>query len=297
MKILITGSSGMLGRALCEALAGKNEVVGIDVAEPTGGIRPDIFYNADATDSSALSEIFERENPEVVIHAAAMTDVDGCETDPEKAMRLNAISTEKVAVACLDRDASLVYISTDFVFDGKKGSPYTEEDATGPLSVYGRSKLEGEEAVKRMLTRYAIVRTSWLFGPGGRNFVDAIVDKAEEGEHLEVVDDQIGSPTYTKDLAQAIKRFIVTDGAFASEVFNISNSGRCSWYEFAAAAVKDAGFENIAIDHIRSKDLDRPAKRPPFSVLDCSKFEKKTGFRMRFWREALDDYLKEKGQR
>ncbi|MDD5428963.1 MAG: dTDP-4-dehydrorhamnose reductase, partial [Candidatus Omnitrophica bacterium] len=233
---------------------------------------------------------------QIVIHAAAWTDVDGCERDREKAYRINASGTENVAVACKNAGAVLIYISTDFVFDGKKKEPYTEEDKTDPLNIYAASKLAGEEAVRKNLKEYFILRTSWLYGAGGKNFVDTIIAKAGTEKELKVVRDQAGSPTYTKDLACAIHR--LADKIFrdrrqptaAFGTYHVSNSGSVSWYDYACEILRLAGLDT-KVKAITSAELARPAKRPAMSVLDNSKFASFTGYAMRDWKIALKEYI------
>lgn len=287
-KVLITGLSGMLGTDLAKELRRKYEVVGTDVVRTSSII--DKFYKSDITDREEISGVIKKAKPDIVVHTAAWTDVDGCELDRKKAYRINAEGAENVARACRTAGAKLIYISTDFVFDGKKKSPYKETDKTNPLSAYAESKLKGEAAVKKALKEYFILRTGWLYGRHGKNFVDTIVSKAESaGGVLKVVDDQVGSPTYTVDLAKAIRSLldrIVTGYG----VYHISNSGSVSWYEYAKAILKLSGIK-ARVAPISSKELDRPAKRPAMSVMDNSKFEKFTGYKMRGWRAALKEYL------
>ena len=280
---------------MCGVFGGDHETVGMDIAGPRTTARgPQIFHECSITDTARVSKIIEREKPGVVIHAAAWTDVDGCELDPEKAYEVNASGTENVARAAGAGRIPLVFISTDFVFDGEKGEPYNEDDAPRQISVYGRTKREAEEAVQRAAQAYAIVRSSWLFGKNGRNFVDTVVAKARAGERLKVVADQIGSPTFVKDLAGALERLIKVTAVSGQEVYHVSNSGRCSWHEFAVRILAEAGMADVTVEAISSADLDRPAKRPAFSVLDCSKFEKAAGYKLRPWEDALKEYIRER---
>jgi len=293
MKILITGSSGMLGRELCGVLSnGGREIVGVDIAKSKdGSLAPGAFHFADVSDRAAVKKIFEKEKPDMVIHTAAWTDVDGCENNPEKARKINVDGTANIVQAAGENSVPLIFISTDFVFDGKKRMSYTELDECGPLGVYARTKLDGEITVSGKLKDYAIVRTSWLFGDGGKNFVNTIISKASAEKMLKVVNDQTGSPTYTKDLAGAIKRLIET-GIRGGEIYHICNSGKCSWYEFAVKIKSLApGMENVDIEPVSSADIGRPAQRPIFSVMDTSKFQKRTGMALRSWLEALSEYL------
>jgi dTDP-4-dehydrorhamnose reductase len=293
MKALITGSGGMLGHELCDVLSkAGHSIIGIDINETdTLHPIPYTFYSADINDPGALNAVFEKETPEIVIHAAAWTDVDGCESDPKKAYRINVDGTRNVAEAAVKIGAKLIFISTDFVFDGKKNTPYTENDECAPLSVYAKTKREGEKEVEKVLKDYLIVRTSWLFGRGGRNFVDTIISESGKRKVLKVVDDQTGSPTYTKDLAMGIKGFIEKD-INSGEIFNLCNSGQCSWFEFALkikALVPE--MRDIKIEPISSVELGRPALRPAFSVMNTGKFTRYTGMSLRKWEKALEEYL------
>ncbi|MGB9301319.1 MAG: dTDP-4-dehydrorhamnose reductase, partial [Anaerolineae bacterium] len=211
MRIVITGALGQLGRSLQEVLQG-HELLLLDLPEH------------DVTDPGIISAIGSYQ-PDVVIHAAAMTDVDGCELDPDSAYRINALGTRNVADACQTCHAALLYVSTDYVFDGTKGEPYLEFDDPNPLSVYGRSKLAGEVLVRDLLTRYYIVRTAWLYGPGGRNFVTKILGLAAHREDLSVVTTEVGSPTYAPDLAEAIARLIEHP---LYGTYHLVNEGSCS---------------------------------------------------------------------
>ena len=216
MRILITGANGQLGVALSQALAGRAEVIGRDLPA----------FDITAADCAAQVAAL---TPDWVVHAAAATDVDGCEKNPAMAAAVNADGTRRIAEGCRRAGAGLVYISTDFVFDGGQAIPYVETDAPRPLSAYGRSKLAGEQAVREVAPRWAIARTAWLYGVHGRNFVKTIVTKAAAGESLRVVDDQVGSPTYAGDLARALAQ-LMAEGL--TGVFHLTNAGSCSWFEF-----------------------------------------------------------------
>src|SRR5688572_16548000 len=226
MRVLVTGAGGMLGRALSERLQGAHTLYLWGREE------------ADLTDEAQVRTAARGIAFDAVVHAAAMTDVDGCETDPERALRVNRDGTRHVAALARERAAALVYVSTDYVFDGAKRSPYLEEDPTGPLNVYGRSKLEGERAAAASGARSLVVRTSWLFGPGGKNFVDTIASKLERGESLRVVDDQKGSPTYTRDLAHAIE-LLLRRGA--TGVVHATNAGTTTWHGLAREIARVLG--------------------------------------------------------
>ena len=276
MKILITGAGGMLGRALKETLSPEHDVAAFARAD------------LDFTDLGATLAALGRARPQAVIHAGAWTDVDGCERDPDRAWRVNALGSRNVAVACQEAGAACCYISTDYVFDGEKPDPSTEFDAPNPISCYGASKLGGERYVQTLTPRHWIVRSSWLFGPGGKNFVKTILAKARAGEELRVVDDQVGSPTYTRDLARGISRLI---SAPHYGVWHVTNSGSCSWYRFAAAIVENAGLRGPRLEPIGSKDLRRPAPRPRNSVLRNYCWELEGWPPLRRWSDALREYL------
>lgn len=294
MKILITGSSGMLGTELCRVLGEDNETIGMDIVSPgsTSG-SPVFFYEASMTEPEEVRKVFTKTNPGLAVHAAALTDVDGCELDPGKAYLMNTAGTENIAALAAEWDIPLVFLSTDFIFDGKKKRPYKERDKAAPLSVYGDSKLRAEEYIKANLKRYAIVRTSWLYGRYGRNFVDTILSKARTERSLRVVNDQVGSPTYVKDLAAAIAALIRKTGIKGRKVFQICNSGHCSWYDLAVASIDLAGMgQRVTVSPMTTADLGRPAKRPAYSVMDNSRFQRSTGMKLRDWKAALEDYVK-----
>lgn len=287
MRILITGSSGMLGSDICDVLGGDHETTGLDLyPSKEGAPSPEGFIEADITEADAVKKLVAAVSPDVIIHTAAWTDVDGCETDPEKAYRINADGAENVARAAKGSGATGIFISTDFVFDGSKSSPYSEDDACAPLGIYGKSKHEAEKRVRDSGCDHVIVRTSWLFGKNGNNFVDTIKSAAASGKELRVVGDQVGSPTYTRDLAGALSIFIDHLEAAKGGIVNISNKGECSWCEFACNIVP-----GVKVYPITTEELGRPAPRPKYSALDNTKFEEMTGSRMRTWQEALKDYL------
>lgn len=269
MRILITGANGQLGVELRAALAPLGEVVGRDLPE-LDVARPD------AVDQLAALA------PAWVVHAAALTDVDGCERDPGGAMAVNAQGTRHVAAACARIGAGLLYVSTDFVFDGRQRTPYAEEDPPAPLSAYGRSKLAGEAAA-RAVPRWTIVRTAWLYGAHGKNFVKAILAKATAGERLRVVHDQVGSPTYAADLAAAIAR-LLRDGR--TGCYHVTNGGACSWHAFAVEILRQAGVA-APVEPITTAELGRPAPRPAYSVLAHGAWARAGYPSLRPWPDAL----------
>jgi len=257
---------------------------------PTGGEVVE-FPRArlEVSDEAAVRVAIEEAQPDVVIHCAAYTDVDVCETQVDLAMRVNGLAPGYLAAASKRAGALLVHISTDFVFDGRAVTPYLPDGAPNPLSVYGRSKLAGETAILESGCRFLIVRTSWLFGLHGRNFVKAILKKAAAGEPLRVVADQRGRPTYTVDLADGLIRLLA---ASAQGIFHVANSGECTWHEFAVEIVRAAG-HSTPVAAITSAELNRPAQRPAYSVLDLTSYEEATGHRPPDWRDALRRYLAE----
>lgn len=295
MSILVTGGKGQLGQELAELLQ----------AASIRHWAPDVG-EVDVTDRAAVSDAIhycrEQGNPIAVIHAAAITNVDLCETQWAQAEAVNAKATETIAGLCRDRDIPLVYVSTDFVFDGRKRTPYEVEDPPHPLNAYGRSKLAGEKAVRRAGGRHYIVRTSWVFGPHGNNFPVAILRAASEGRPLRVVNDQRGRPTYARDLAAFILTLLGIRPSYAVCVvgrakggqapfgaYHFSNAGECSWYEFAKEILRQAGW-NVDVQAITSEELGRPARRPAYSVLSLSKTQA-LGICPRSWPQALSEHL------
>lgn len=277
-RVLVLGARGMLGQELVRVLGER---------KPEGRVFAWDVDELDICDESAVRVALSERAPAVVINAAAYTDVDGCETNQELAHAVNGAGPGNLARACIGIGAVLVHFGTDFVFDGLSGRPYRPMDAANPLSAYGRSKWEGEQAVRAAGCRHLIVRTSWLFGLGGRNFVEAILAKASAGEGLRVVDDQVGRPTLASDLAAGVVR-LMDVGAAGTQHF--ANSGECSWYEFAKEIVQQAGM-SVEVTPMKSSELGRPARRPAYSVLDTSGYEELTGDRPAPWTDALSRYL------
>lgn len=290
-RVLVTGAGGMLGRALVSALH-DFEVVGLGRRPSCGLTIPyracDLGHRAQAYDTIRFFR------PDAVIHAAAMTDVDGCEKDPKEAFRVNRDGTRHVVEALEDKNTLLVFLSTDYVFDGRKKGPYDESDAPCPLNVYGRSKWEAEACVRARCGRSVIVRTSWLFGPHGKNFVDSILRLAEKRKVLQVVADQKGRPTYAPDLAQALRALIVSwdrKGGCAAGLLHVANRGEINWFGFAREILSLNG-RKCRLESVTSEKLGRPARRPANSVLSTELFDRIVGSPLRGWREALRDYLK-----
>lgn len=277
--ILVIGARGMLGRDLTGVLLSSlpsDEIIGWDIEDMDIQKEEDTVFK--------IGEI----RPDIVIHIAAYTDVDGCETNEEKAFSVNAEGARHVARAALKCQAKMVYLSTDYVFDGKRREPYLESDSPHPLNVYGRSKWKGEQYVQELLKDPLIVRTQWLYGRYGKNFVTSVLQQAREKRILSIVNDQIGSPTYTVDLSKALSALIQFD---AHGIFHVANSDFCTWYTFGQAILKLSGMDQVKVIPISSKELGHPATRPSYSVLNCQKLEKKTGLTLRPWSEALKEYL------
>lgn len=297
MKILITGSDGMLGKALRRELK-DDELWGI--GRKAAAFEDHRYRPCDITERAAVFKVLREIRPEIVIHAAAFTHVDGCEEEPDKALTVNFEGTRNVVDAFEElgpengSNAFLIFISTDYLFDGAKAQPYGEDDPPHPLNFYGKSKLLAENYIRRRGTNCLILRTSWLFGPGGKNFVETILRLAREKNVLEVVDDQTGRPTYTRDLAAAIRDLIaLRRGPLPAEwpkVLHAANRGATTWYEFARTIVSMAG-ERCGVSPVSSVIAARPAQRPFYSVLDTAKTEKMMGRNFRPWQEALGDYL------
>jgi len=290
-RLLVTGSSGMLGKALCNRFKDDYELYATDITES----ETPSFNKLDVTSQADVTGIVKQIKPDIVIHAAAYTDVDGCETSEEKAFKVNTDGARNVALALRDLGGILLYISTDYVFDGKKKKPYTEDDQPNPINVYGNSKLEGERAVQEVLNKYVVIRSSWLYGGGGKNFVDTINKQPFYKEGLKVVSDQVGSPTYTSDLADGVFRLVrcALDRTI-EKIYHVTNSGRVSWYDFAKMILKYADIKNASILSVSSEESDRVALRPRMSALDNRRYQKTTGHKLRSFEEALKEYISER---
>ncbi len=276
MRILVTGSKGMLGRDLVAYLVGRHQVIPVH--------RPEV----DITDPRTIKATIDCQAPDVVIHIAAFTNVDECETRRDLAFLANAEGTRNVAAACQQAHTPLLYISTDYVFDGEKATPYVEEDVPHPINAYGQSKLQGEEHVRALLKAFWIVRTSWLFGPMGKNFVRAILEKAQRNGLLQVVDDQFGAPTYTLDLAEKLEE-IVQQGS--PGIYHVTNQGYCSWFEFAQEIVRQAGLSQVRVDPLSTSASSRPARRPRNSRLANARLEAEGLSLLPPWQDGLRRYL------
>lgn len=276
MKVLITGANGQLGQSLLEILSAK----GMEVI-PTDREVMDI------TDWEQCREYFLRCRPDAVIHAAAYTAVDRAETEPDEAYRVNAVGTRNVAAASALVDAKCCVISTDYVFDGTASAPYREFDPPSPRTMYGRTKLAGEQLAVSLSRRWFIVRTAWLYGPGGQNFVETMLKLAAEREYLTVVNDQFGCPTHTADLSRFLAELIQTEHY---GLYHAANSGSCSWFEFAKAILEETGMP-AEIRPCTTAEYPRPAPRPGYSVLDAMAIRTNGFTPLPPWRQGLKDYL------
>ena len=262
----------MLGRDLMALLGDRGH--GVDIAD------------IDITSPESVLAVIGDLKPEVVVNCAAYTDVDGCESNVETAMSVNGEGVGYLAMACRECGALLVQVSTDYVFDGGKGTPYIEDDAPCPLSIYGESKLAGEMNAA-FCREHLIVRTQWLYGLHGKNFVETMLRLGAEKNELAVVDDQTGSPTWTVDLARAVIA-LIDNGCRG--IYHAANSEYCSWNDFAKAIFAEAGL-NVVVSPMTTTELNRPARRPLYSTLECGKLAADTGFRPQSWRKALQEYL------
>ena len=278
-KVLVTGAAGMLGGAVVEAMRPDWNVLEADIAE------------FDVSNREQTRAAVEEASPDVVINCAAYTDVDGAESDPESAFAVNAAGAGSVARAAAAAGARLIHISTDYVFDGRKDGPYTEDDEPNPMGVYGESKLEGEMQVLRSDSACLILRTAWLFGRRGRNFVDTVLSLAEQSRPLRIVDDQRGSPTYAKDLAAMIRELA---SSRVTGVLNATNSGSTTWYGFALTILQDAGIADVTVVPVATSEFPRPAPRPRSSVLSLDRLSGVLGWTPRTWQEAVAEYLSER---
>ncbi len=275
MRIIVTGADGQLGSEL-QKILDKHDVYPVDIEE------------LDITDFEDVKLRVADFRPEIIFHAAAFTDVDGAELNPDMAYKVNAIGTQNLAVAARGVGAAILYISTDFVFDGSKTTPYNEFDDVNPLSVYGRSKLAGEIFVQTLTNHFYICRTAWLYGEGGHNFVKTMLKLGVQGRPVRVVDDQIGSPTSAADLAEKVVE-IGLSGRFG--IYHTTNAGETSWHGFAKKIFELTDM-TVDLQPITTDQMERPAARPAFSVLKSLSLELQGLEGMRPWEEALRDYLK-----
>ena len=276
MKIVITGAKGMLGHDLTKILV-NNDLHCFNSKQ------------LDITDENNVNMI-KNIKPDIVINSAAFTNVDACESQYDEAYKVNAEGPKNLAKICKNLNIPLVHISTDYVFKGDKNEPLIENDPVGPNTAYGKTKLAGEKYIQETLDKYFIIRTAWLYGHNGANFVETMLNLSQNNNELNVVNDQIGTPTYTLDLAYAISNLIKTN---KYGIYHITNSGHCSWYEFAKEIFKLSNI-NIKVNPVKTEEFPRPAPRPKYSVLSNQKLID-NGFKpLRNYKEALKEYIKER---
>jgi dTDP-4-dehydrorhamnose reductase len=273
MRILITGHKGQLGRALLRRLP---EAGGIDLPE------------VDICDALALGRVIAAERPELILHCAAMTDVDGAARDPSLAYRINGLGTQNVALAASRAGAALVYISSNEVFDGAHQAPYFEFEAPNPINAYARSKLAGEWFAAHLLTRFYVVRTAWLSAAGGRNFVHRILQLADERGQLRVVTDEVANPTFVEDLVDALLQLIATEHY---GIYHLTNAGYCSRFEYARKVLELSGRGHVPVEPITLADFPRTSTPPPFAPL-ANTTAAALGISLRPWEAALAEFLK-----
>ncbi len=295
MRVLVTGASGMLGSDVCTVLAERSHQTVATTRMGGDNANGSAFIALEITDTEACTDCIVRERPDAIIHCAAWTNVDGAERDPEGAYQGNAFGAWNVASAAAKIGATMVYVSTDFVFDGEKGQPYTEFDRVNPLGVYGASKEAGEQLVRQTLPgRHIIARTSWLFGINGRNFVTTVQRLAQKLPEVPIVSDQIGSPTFTSDLARKLVE--LAEAPLLPGTYHISNSGYCSWFEFAQAIVEKSGLKTPVVPISAAEYAERfnsPTRRPAFSPMRRLALEMRGMDDLPHWNNALDRYLSE----
>jgi dTDP-4-dehydrorhamnose reductase len=274
MKILLIGHLGMLGHDLHSLLSQGNKVVGKDID------------TLDITNELHCKKVISQVKPELIINAAAYTAVDLAEKEKEKCFAVNANGVLNLVKACPE-EVKFVHFSTDYVFDGQQISPYFETDFCNPINVYGKSKLVGENHIYGHKKNHPVIRTAWLYGKNGKNFVTTILNKVKKGERLSVVMDQIGSPTYTKDLAEATKCLIEKN---CIGTYHVTNSGFCSWHTFALESIAAAKFSYV-VNPVKAIDLKQAAARPEIVVLNRNKFRKDTGHELRHWKQAVNEFI------
>lgn len=289
MKILITGINGQVGSQLLKTLEGGDSILGeINTAYKEMEIIGTDKNELDITDTEKVEEYLRKCKPDLVINAAAYTNVDGCEENEELAFKVNSLGVKNLAIACEQIGAKLMHISTDYVFSGENKIPYIESDSPNPISVYGKSKLQGEEYLKSFCSKYFVFRTSWVYGYNGKNFVKTIMKYAKERGILKVVDDQRGNPTNAEELVYHILKVVLTE---EYGVYHCTGNGDCTWYEFACEIVKQAGIE-CKVEAVTSDEFPQKAARPSYSCMDNMRLRDTVGDEMRGWRVALSDFMK-----
>jgi len=285
-RIMITGASGQLGLALHRLLKEQDdyELLRTDACESEDGT----IRALDITDEEAINVYVDNMKPDVIINCAALTAVDLCESAQEKAYLINALGPKFIALAAEKNNATLVHISTDYVFDGQGKVPYTEDAVTNPISVYGKTKLAGEELVREVCTKYFILRTAWVYGEG-KNFVKTMLRLAQSNNKVRVVSDQYGTPTSALELARAII-FLMNTESYGT--YHATCEGNTNWYEFAVTIFKEAGKE-VEVEAILTSEYPTPAKRPMYSILDNKALREQHNYYMKDWKEAFLEYMRE----
>lgn len=292
MKVLITGAGGMLGRDLIRVLSKSHELFGI--GRKKRQLKNVKYFVCDLLDPISVSRCVKKIQPQAVIHTAAKTQVDDCQLKPMEAYLENVLATQSMLRAVRPFRPLFIYISTDYVFDGKKKSAYREGDSVKPLNVYGATKWCGERLVEESGCPWVILRSSWLYGQHGPNFVRTILKLARTRKSLCVVTDQRGAPTFTRDLALAIERLLQAAGQRKriQGIYHLTNRGVTNWNQYAKRILKEAGRNHLPVLAMRTKDSDRPALRPANSCLNNDRFNRKFGYEMRPWQEALSEFMK-----
>ena len=275
MKVLITGSNGMLGHDLEKVLKDKHELI-LTTSK-----------TLDITDKDNTIDFIVKNKPDVVINSAAYTDVDGCETNQDLAYAVNGEGVRNLALACKEVNCPLVHVSTDYVFDGTAREPIGEDGEIGPISVYGKSKLKGEEAIQEILDKFFIISTAWLYGINGKNFPKSILELSKDHSEITVVYDEVGTPTYTPDLAYGISQIIETD---YYGIYHLTNSGQCSWCEFARYIFEIAD-KDVKVIPVTASEFSRPAPRPSYSVLKNKKWIENGFEPLRSYKDAIKEYI------
>jgi len=293
MKLVVLGAGGRLGAALIREFRAKYEVGGFNHAQ------------LDLSNLESVREELSATTFDVLVNAAAFTNVDACETERDRAFRINAEAPGVLAEICNEKDAKLIHFSTDYVFDGQKRAPYTEDDQANPISAYGESKLAGERNVLAAGDEHLVVRVSWVFGPDRPSFVDAMIKRAQQDEKIDAISDKFSTPTYTHDIANMLPQFF--DHGVAGGVLHFANAGKCTWQEYAQWALdccRDAGIslKGATVGALKLSEMTRVrqgsgghapwiARRPVYSVLSTAKYAQLTGASPRTWREAVADYI------
>ena len=288
MKILITGSKGQLGNELKDIInKGYSEIGKVSKVIKNSQVFDLDVDKLDITDLNSVKNVLDTIKPDVVINCAAATNVDGCESDEDFAFKVNALGPRNLAIVCEEMGARLVQVSTDYVFSGVGEKPLTEYDLTAPYSVYGKTKLLGENYVREFCSKYYIVRTAWLYGYVGHNFVYTMRRLGKEKDSINVVNDQIGNPTHANDLAYHILKLIETD---EYGIYHCTGKGECSWYDFAKMIIELSGEECI-VNPCTSEEYKTPAKRPEYSSLDNMMLRNTVGDEMRNWQDAIKSFI------